>query len=116
MHVYTKREFIGQLSCVVLLYLSVLLPCHSKCPHVRNEEFYIHFCADGDDPIHLGRSSSSDCAALTCSSCRAYKNQQITALTSTTFVARIGPSGNERGYIAITRETPLINSSSCIYS
>ena len=71
----------------------------------------------GDAPLHLGRASSSDCVALRCSSCPPYQNQKITAPSSQTFVARIGPSGDERGYMAITGEaTPLITSSYQTYT
>ena len=67
----------------------------------------------GDPPLHLGRASSSDCVPLQCSSCDPYQNQRIEAPSNTTFVAQIGPSGDQRGYMGITGEetTPLISNS-----
>ena len=69
-------------------------------------------CIVGTDrPIHLGRDGSNDCVALQCSSCDPFQNDRIVASSSTTFVARIGPSGDQRGYIGITgEENPLVSS------
>ena len=55
-------------------------------------------------PIHLGRMPRDDCARtqLVCRSCQPFENEQIVARESTTFQARIGPAGNERGYMGIT--------------
>ena len=57
-----------------------------------------------DAPIHLGRTPRDECRGveLVCSSCQPFVNEQIIARESTTFQARIGPSGNERGYMGIT--------------
>lgn len=66
-------------------------------------------CVGSDDPIRLGRDSESDCVPLTCLSCDPYQNQRLAAPTNTTFVARIGPSGDQRGYMGITsEENPII--------
>ena len=76
----------------------------------------------GDPPLHLGRASSSDCVPLQCSFCEPFQNERIEASSSTTFVAHIGPSGDSRGYMAITGEetNPLISNSNqslcCCYS
>ena len=83
---------------------------HKKTTHLLSR-------VGGDAPLHLGRASSSDCVSLRCSSCPPYQNQKITAPSSQTFVARIGPSGDERGYMAITGEaTPFITSSYQTYT
>ncbi|KAL5467444.1 hypothetical protein EMCRGX_G031668 [Ephydatia muelleri] len=48
-------------------------------------------------------STSSTCqTSLTCTACKPFGATKIVALENKTFVARIGPSGADRGYIAIT--------------
>jgi hypothetical protein len=56
----------------------------------------------GDAPLHLGRQPSENCKPLVCSSCDAYETQTLVADDNATFVARIGPSGDQRGYMGIT--------------
>ena len=63
--------------------------------------------AGGDAPLHLGRRPSKDCEPLVCSSCDAYETQTLVAPSSATFVAHIGPSGDQRGYMGITGESSL---------
>jgi len=60
--------------------------------------------AAGDPPIHLGRTPQDQCTGiqLTCRGCQPFVNEQIVARNGATFLAQIGPSGNERGYMAIT--------------
>ena len=57
-----------------------------------------------DDPIHFGREPQNQCVGVpfVCESCIPFENEIITAREDTTFQARIGPSGNERGYMGIT--------------
>ena len=57
-----------------------------------------------DDPIHLGREPQDQCVGVqfVCESCIPFENERIIAREDTTFQARIGPSGNERGYMGIT--------------
>ena len=70
----------------------------------------VYVYTDGDPPLHLGRAGSSDCMSLQCSTCEPYQNERLTAPSGTTFTARIGPSGDVRGYIGITgEENPLIS-------
>jgi hypothetical protein len=57
---------------------------------------------NGDAPLHLGRQPSKDCESLVCSSCDAYETQTLVAPSDATFVAHIGPSGDQRGYMGIT--------------
>ena len=71
----------------------------------------IHIIIGDDAPLHLGRASSKSCTPLSCFTCPPYQNQRITANSNATFIARIGPSGDQRGYMAITGEdVPIINS------
>jgi hypothetical protein len=68
------------------------------------ETAFRHFirAQGGDPPLHLGRAPSSDCQPLVCSACDPYQNQRLAAPSNTTFVAHIGPSGDQRGYMGIT--------------
>ena len=87
---------LSPVSCIAML---------SSQPHL-----HMCVCTDGDPPLHLGRAGSSDCVPLQCSTCEPYQNEQLTAPSGTTFTARIGPSGDVRGYIGITgEENPLIS-------
>ena len=62
----------------------------------------------GDPPLNFGREPSRRCSGLQCTSCTsAFKNQRLVAADDATFVARIGPSGAQRGYMGITGEWPL---------
>ena len=59
----------------------------------------------GDDPIHLGRDPNDQCnntQPMCQPRCMPFQNELIIAREDTTFQARIGPSGNERGYMGIT--------------
>ena len=60
--------------------------------------------AAGDPPIHLGRAPQDQCTGiqLACRACQPFVNERIVARNDATFLAQIGPSGNERGYMAIT--------------
>ena len=66
--------------------------------------FYISSLTATDDPIHLRREPQDQCVGIKfiCDSCIPFENRNITAREDTTFQARIGPSGNERGYVGIT--------------
>ena len=62
-------------------------------------------CTAGrDSPIHLGRTPQNQCssAQLVCGGCQPFRNERIIARDDATFLAQIGPSGNERGYMGIT--------------
>ena len=62
-------------------------------------------CTGNDPPVHFGRSPPvNNCAqAVRCrKSCDPFTPKKIVALQDETFVARIGPSGGERGYSGIT--------------
>ena len=80
----------------------------ANCKFVSNvyEDVLLYECISivGDDPIHLGRAPEDQCnnTQLVCQSCMPFENERIIALEDTTFQARIGPSGNERGYMGIT--------------
>ena len=65
---------------------------------------YISSSTGTDDPIHLGREPQDQCVGVqfVCESCIPFENERIIAREDTTFQARIGPSGNERGYMGIT--------------
>ena len=65
---------------------------------------YFYSSIATDDPIHLGREPQDQCVGVqfVCESCIPFENERIIALGDTTFQARIGPSGNERGYMGIT--------------
>jgi hypothetical protein len=53
-------------------------------------------------PLHLGRQPSKNCPPLVCPRCKPYETQTLVAPSDATFVARISPSGNQRGYMGIT--------------
>ena len=65
---------------------------------------WIYSSTADDDPIHLGRAAQDQCSGveLVCGGCMPFENERIIARENTTFQARIGPSGNERGYMGIT--------------
>jgi len=69
-----------------------------------NMDYYYIFFIANDDPIHLGRDPNNQCIGVqfVCENCIPFENERIIAREDTTFQARIGPSGNERGYMAIT--------------
>lgn len=56
-----------------------------------------------DSPIHLGRDPTNDCrGGLICPNCPPFEETVMDATgREETFVANIGPPGNERGYMAI---------------
>ena len=58
----------------------------------------------GDPPIQLGRTPQDQCSGtqLVCRGCQPFLNERIIARDNATFLAQIGPSGNERGYMSIT--------------
>ncbi len=60
--------------------------------------------AAGDPPFHFGRTPVDNCREdVRCRrTCSPFSSTRITALEDTTFVARIGPAGLERGYTGIT--------------
>ena len=67
------------------------------------------YTVEGDPPLHFGRAPSSDCQPLVCSLCEPYQNRRLAAPSNTTFVAQIGPSAAQRGYMGITGEAdPLV--------
>ena len=70
-----------------------------------NKLFLCYLTAD-DDPIHLGRTPELDCnGGLVCPDCPPFKETVFDASgRNETFVAKIGPPGNERGYQAIASE------------
>ena len=80
---------------------------------------FIYWCVctvGGDPPLHLGRAPSSDCQPLVCSACNPYQNRRLAAPSNTTFVAQIGPSLDQRGYMGITGEAdPLVRTLIDVY-
>ena len=78
---------------------------------------------DNDPPVHFGRSPVNNCPqAVRCrKSCDPFTAKRIVALQDETFVARIGPSGGERGYSGITgtvihgcKDSSILNDDSSI--
>lgn len=61
---------------------------------------------DSTPPLHLGREAQDVCGerTLTCESCPPFQGQRMVHPDCTTFRFTIGPSGAERGYMAITGE------------
>lgn len=59
-----------------------------------------------DPPIRLGREPANECTrGLRCPNCPPFREVVFNATArNETFVANIGPPGNERGYMAITSE------------
>ncbi len=54
--------------------------------------------------VNFGRDPIDECVNvdLVCDSCPPYQNQQFIERQNATFLVRVGPSGNERGYMGIT--------------
>ena len=64
--------------------------------------------AGTDAPIHFGRTPRDDCAGIQpdCRrNCPSFRNERIIADENVPLQVRIGPSGNERGYMGITGTT-----------
>lgn len=62
-----------------------------------------------DPPLHLGRESEQDCAGgLRCPNCPPFQETVMDATgRNETFVANVGPTGNQRGYMAIASECTM---------
>lgn len=65
---------------------------------------YVPLALGSTSPLHLGRDPVDNCGqtTITCESCVPFQGQQLTYTENTTFSLTIGPSGGERGYMAIT--------------
>ena len=75
------------------------------------------FSLGDDPPIHLGRAPRDECTGVdvTCGGCAPFVNRHIISRENTVFELKIGPSGNERGYQAITGEdTGMDNNTSSL--
>ena len=61
--------------------------------------------AAGSSPIHLGRTPDDECTTpITCTSCPPFEATSMELQENATLRVSIGPSGQERGYMAITGE------------
>ena len=93
----------------------VLLVCCNSYSHLLDKSIVsstysvipllnVSTCTAGDPPIQLGRTPQDQCSGtqLVCRGCQPFVNERITARVNATFLAQIGPSGNERGYMSIT--------------
>ena len=59
-------------------------------------------------PLFLGRPNENGCTQpIQCMSCDPFKETRLVFKSNTTFLVNIGPSGQERGYMAITGEWDL---------
>ena len=71
---------------------------------MMHQMFYVYFLyAVTDDPIHLGRSPTNQCAGgLICPDCPGFDETVFNVTgTNATFVGNIGPPGGRRGYQVI---------------
>lgn len=81
------------ISTIIIVILS--LHCNPSPPQ--------HFPA-GDPPIHLGREPLDECqnTPITCESCPPFAPMIPQPRDGLVYEARIGPSGSDRGYMALT--------------
>ena len=89
-------------NCKILSYILIIRAQLWNTVHIN-----VSTCTAGrDSPIHLGRTPQDQCSGsqLVCGGCQPFRNERIIARDDATFLAQIGPSGNERGYMGITGE------------
>lgn len=100
-HSSTSRELqVGRKIPLPLfaLYSPALLTWDIHCNYLL-----ILFSTVGDPPLALGRPPRHQCAGfLQCMACDPFPGMSIVAPKGRSFNFKMGPSGLERGYVAIT--------------
>ena len=102
--VVVEESYIWSVVITVVCMWEFYSNCWQRTHNYVLSFIWIYSSTADDDPIYFGRAAQDQCSGveLVCGGCMPFENESIIARENTTFQARIGPSGNERGYMGIT--------------